>query len=53
MIYVLMACAFMSSSGEVCSDVAQYTTMAACQTEAAKHPTGGFETYKCEARKKS
>lgn len=52
MIYVLMSCVFLSSSGESCTDVAQYTTLAACQEEAVKHPERGFEKYRCEARKK-
>ena len=51
MIYVLMSCVFMSSSGESCVDVRSYPTMPACQAAAARYPSGGFETYKCEARK--
>lgn len=51
MIYVLMSCVFMSSSGEVCTDVRSYPTIAACQAEADKHPSTHFESYKCEARK--
>lgn len=50
MTYVLMLCVFMSSSGESCDDVGQYKTMEACQAEAAKHSSTGFEKYRCEVR---
>ena len=52
MIYVLMSCVFMSSSGESCNDIQKYPTMETCQAEADKHPNNHFEYYKCEARKK-
>ena len=51
MLYVLMACAFMSSSGETCTDIKSYPTADLCELERKKHPDDGFETYKCEARK--
>lgn len=50
MIYVLMSCVFMSSSGESCVDIKSYPTMAACQEAVSRYPSGGFESYKCEAR---
>jgi hypothetical protein len=50
MIYVLMFCTFMSSSGEVCEDVKSYSTMDACVVERDKRdPT--HKNFRCEARK--
>lgn len=52
MIYVLMSCVFMSSSGESCTDIGQYQTKAACVYEMSKFPQTRFEYARCEERKK-
>ena len=54
MIFVLMLCTFMSSSGESCDDVMTYSTLDACIEEANKHKKeeNFNEIYKCEGRKK-
>lgn len=54
MIYVLMLCTFMSSSGESCDDIATFTTIDACVTEANRHKAeeNFNELYKCEGRRK-
>jgi hypothetical protein len=49
MIYVLMFCTFMSSSGEVCEDVKTFDTMQACVQE-RDHRDPIHKNFKCEAR---
>jgi len=52
MIYVLMLCTFMSSSGEVCEDIRRYSTIGDCVAEADRlKPTEEkHKRYICEGR---
>jgi hypothetical protein len=54
MIYALLLCTFMSSSGEVCDDIKFYQTIDECVAEANRRiPTEAHnENYKCEGRRR-
>lgn len=51
MIYALMVCVFMSSSGESCTDVKLFPTADLCELDRRQRKPGRGETYKCEERK--
>lgn len=48
MIWILMLCSVMSSSGEACTNVASFQTQKACENAGKTRPQYHSEYYKCE-----